>query len=50
MRGGRFGNILVHVGMTTGDRIQHTEAFGADDAERALARFEELCAERAVGS
>jgi hypothetical protein len=44
--GGPFESVLVSVLVTDGDRIRHVELFDAADADRALARFEELCAER----
>jgi hypothetical protein len=37
---------LIRVIMTDGDRIRRNEVFAIDDVDRALARFEELCAER----
>jgi hypothetical protein len=43
--GGAFENVFVGVAMTRGDRIARFEFFDAEDAGRALARFEELCAE-----
>ena len=42
--GGAFENIMVFVALTRGDRIQQLELFDVADADRALARFEELCA------
>jgi hypothetical protein len=42
-----FENVMVFVARTRGDRIQQLEIFDVGDADRALARFEELCAERA---
>jgi ketosteroid isomerase-like protein len=39
-----FENELVFVMLTRGDRIQQLEFFDVADADRALARFEELCA------
>jgi hypothetical protein len=44
--GGPFENVLLRVIVTDGDRIQHVEFFDVGDADRALARFEELCAAR----
>jgi hypothetical protein len=44
--GGPFENVLIRVIMTDGDRIRRNEVFAIDDVDRALARFEELCAER----
>ena len=42
--GGPFENLYVHVILTRGDRIWRFEYFDIADADRALARFEELCA------
>jgi ketosteroid isomerase-like protein len=44
--GGPFENLFVTFIMTDDDRIAHFEVFDVADAERALARFDELCAER----
>ena len=44
--GGAFETVFVGVWLTAGDRIRHYEIFDIDDANRALARFDELCAER----
>ena len=44
--GGPFENVFVTVILTDGDRIQRYEIFDVADADRALARFEELCADR----
>jgi ketosteroid isomerase-like protein len=41
--GGPFENIFVRVIVTGGDRIQSNDTFDVADADRALARFEELC-------
>jgi hypothetical protein len=41
--GGPFENVFVRVLLVVGDRIQDYEVFDVGDAERALARFEELC-------
>ena len=43
--GGPFENVLVRLIVTDGDRIQHLELFDICDPDRALARFEELCAD-----
>jgi len=46
--GGPFENVFVGVSGTEGDRIQSFqsfEIFHGGDADQALARFEELCAE-----
>jgi hypothetical protein len=45
--GGPFENVFVTVFLTEGDRIQRQEFFDLADADRALARFEELCSGRA---
>jgi ketosteroid isomerase-like protein len=45
--GGPFENLYAHVILTGGDRVQRFEYFDAPDLDRALARFEELCAARA---
>jgi ketosteroid isomerase-like protein len=45
--GGEFENVFLGVLMTDGDRIERYELFDIDDVDAALARFEELCAERA---
>jgi ketosteroid isomerase-like protein len=42
--GGPFENTFVGVVLVDGDRIQRNELFDVADADRALARFEELCA------
>jgi len=42
--GGPFENAFVAVLLTRGDQIQRYEFFDVADADRALARFEELCA------
>ncbi len=44
--GGPFENVFVVVALVDGDRIQRFEIFDIADADRALARFEELCAGR----
>jgi hypothetical protein len=44
--GGPFEAVQVSVLVSDGDRVRHLELFDAADAERALARFEELCAGR----
>jgi ketosteroid isomerase-like protein len=43
--GGAFESLLIRVFVTDGGRIRHFEGFPIDDAERAIARFEELCTE-----
>ena len=43
--GGPFENVFVVV-LTDGDRIHNLEVFDIEDAERAVARFDELCGER----
>jgi hypothetical protein len=43
--GGPFENVFVAVSATTGDRIRRHEIFDLDATDRALARFDELCAE-----
>jgi class 3 adenylate cyclase/tetratricopeptide (TPR) repeat protein len=45
--GGPFENVLLRVMVTDGDRIRRMEVFDVGDADRALTRFAELCAERA---
>jgi hypothetical protein len=42
--GGPFESVMLSVLVTAGDRIRHLEVFDVADAERAVARFEELCA------
>jgi ketosteroid isomerase-like protein len=42
--GGPFENVFVTVVLTAGNHIAHFEVFPITDAERALARFAELCA------
>jgi hypothetical protein len=42
--GGPFEKVFARVMVTAGDCIQHYELFDGGDADRALARFEELCA------
>jgi ketosteroid isomerase-like protein len=42
--GGAFENLLVLVHRSEDDRILNHETFDPEDADRALARFEELCA------
>jgi hypothetical protein len=44
--GGTFENIFIRVVLTEGDCIQRNDTFDLADADRALARFEELCADR----
>jgi hypothetical protein len=43
--GGPFENTIVAVLLCRGDRVQRYEFFDVGDADRALARFEELCAQ-----
>jgi hypothetical protein len=45
--GGPFENLFLNVALSGGDRIERMEIFDLADADRALARFEELCAGRA---
>ena len=45
--GGSFENLFLHVMLIDRGRIQRNELFDVADADRALARFEELCAGRA---
>jgi hypothetical protein len=45
--GGPFENAFVAVLLTRGDLVQRYEFFDVGDPDRALARFEELCAQRA---
>jgi hypothetical protein len=45
--GGPFENVVVGVFLTAGDHIQRYETFDVGDADHALARFAEACAERA---
>jgi hypothetical protein len=42
--GGPFENVFVGLAVTDGDRIRHFELFDVDDADSAVAHFEELCA------
>ena len=42
--GGPFENIFIRVLVTDDDRIQSNDSFDIADADRALARFDELCA------
>jgi hypothetical protein len=44
--GGPFENVFVVVALVEGDRLQRFEIFDVTDADRALARFEELCSDR----
>ena len=44
--GGPFENFFVTVELSDGDRIPRYEIFDVADADRALARFEELCSDR----
>ena len=41
--GGPFENVVVRTMVTAGDRLQRCELFDLGDADRAVARFEELC-------
>jgi len=45
--GGPFERLNIGIFVTAGDRIRHIEVFDVADADRALARFEGLCAGRA---
>src|SRR5262249_60983044 len=45
--GGPFENLFLRVIVADRDRVQHFETFDVADADQAIARFEELCAERA---
>jgi ketosteroid isomerase-like protein len=42
--GGPFENAFVAILLTRGDQVQRYEFFDVGDTDRALARFEELCA------
>jgi len=42
--GGPFEDVFVAVLLTRGDHVERYEFFDVGDADRALARFEELCA------
>jgi len=42
--GGAFEKVAVRVVLTDGKLIPHFEVFDAADTDRALARFDELCA------
>ena len=42
--GGPFENVFIGVAFARGGRVESYEFFDVDDAERALARHEELCA------
>jgi hypothetical protein len=44
--GGPFENEFFATALVVGGHIQRYEIFGDADAERAVARFEELCAAR----
>ena len=46
--GGPFENVFIVVWLTDGDRISIVEVFDVDDAEGAVARFDELCAAAAA--
>jgi ketosteroid isomerase-like protein len=43
--GGPFENVFLRLIVADGDQVRHFETFDVADADRALARFEELCAE-----
>jgi hypothetical protein len=45
--GGPFENVFLRLIVTDGDRARHFETFDVGDADQALARFGELCADRA---
>jgi hypothetical protein len=48
--GGEFENVFLGISLTDGERIERYELFDiddVDDVDAALARFAELCAERA---
>jgi ketosteroid isomerase-like protein len=45
--GGPFENVFLRMIVAAGDRVRHFETFDVTDADQALARFEELRAERA---
>ncbi|HXJ34119.1 MAG TPA: nuclear transport factor 2 family protein [Candidatus Eisenbacteria bacterium] len=45
--GGPFENVFLRMVVADGDRVRHFETFDVADADQALARFEELCAEHA---
>jgi len=45
--GGELENVFLGVSLTDGERIERYELFDIDDVDAALARFEELCGERA---
>jgi hypothetical protein len=42
--GGPFERLFVNVALSDGDRLQRQEIFDLADIDRALARFDELCA------
>jgi hypothetical protein len=44
--GGAFENVFLRMMVADGDRVRYFETFDVADADQALARFEELCAER----
>jgi hypothetical protein len=44
--GARFENAFVAVLLTRGDHVQRYEFFDAGDADQALTRFAQLCADR----
>jgi ketosteroid isomerase-like protein len=45
--GGPFENVFLRLIVADGDRVRHFETFDVADADQALARFGELCAEGA---
>jgi hypothetical protein len=46
--GGPFENVYAQLFLVGADRIERIELFDVADADRALARFEELCADAAI--
>jgi hypothetical protein len=44
--GGPFESLFVNVARSDRDRLARMEIFDIADADRALARFDELCADR----
>ena len=48
LEGGPFENVFAALTLCEGDRIRRLEMFDLDDAERAVARFHELCATRSA--
>jgi ketosteroid isomerase-like protein len=45
--GGPFENVFLRMIVADGDRVRHFETFDVADADQALARFEDLCADYA---